>query len=363
MKINCDVILDLIPLVNDNVASEKSEMLVNEHCKQCESCANQLNVKPQMNQKMSFKLKGKIQLYYIGLIFLVLLLFLSINNYNSVIDNIILIPLVGAISYHLLKKDNKIVYLVILIIHLFLLIITRINYNDAIVFTIIYWILLSIGMFIYRLFKYSFTKEKKMIVKRILIFIVAVTISFNIIWIYTDLKGNPIIRITSRKQMVKYIEKNYSHLDYELGSVSFNFKDDSYYINVDVIDSYDYDFTVMFSDNQISDDYQYLVNEGWNTETRLQVYLNFEFDDLIEGIFDDNYDWHSLRYDESEYLNNKPVLDTPMDVLLETYSFDLTIYVHNLSKYSENALNDYEEKIKEEFSKFNMNIKTIEFYE
>jgi hypothetical protein len=35
---SCDVVLDLIPLVKDNVASEDSIKLVSEHLKVCESC-------------------------------------------------------------------------------------------------------------------------------------------------------------------------------------------------------------------------------------------------------------------------------------------------------------------------------------
>lgn len=38
MNAPCDVILDLIPLVKDNVASEDSIRVVSEHLKSCESC-------------------------------------------------------------------------------------------------------------------------------------------------------------------------------------------------------------------------------------------------------------------------------------------------------------------------------------
>jgi hypothetical protein len=38
LNISCDIILDLIPLVKDRVASEDSINLVSEHLKSCESC-------------------------------------------------------------------------------------------------------------------------------------------------------------------------------------------------------------------------------------------------------------------------------------------------------------------------------------
>ncbi|SDG58313.1 zf-HC2 domain-containing protein [Desulfosporosinus hippei] len=38
MKVSCEIIRDLLPLVKDNVASEESINLVSEHLKNCESC-------------------------------------------------------------------------------------------------------------------------------------------------------------------------------------------------------------------------------------------------------------------------------------------------------------------------------------
>lgn len=42
MKISCDVISDLLPLYYDNVCSEDSKILVEEHLAQCESCREEL---------------------------------------------------------------------------------------------------------------------------------------------------------------------------------------------------------------------------------------------------------------------------------------------------------------------------------
>ena len=42
MKMNCDVILDLLPLYHDGVCSEGSRALIEEHLKECESCRRAL---------------------------------------------------------------------------------------------------------------------------------------------------------------------------------------------------------------------------------------------------------------------------------------------------------------------------------
>ncbi|MEW9095514.1 MAG: zf-HC2 domain-containing protein [Clostridiaceae bacterium] len=42
MKISCDVIRDLLPLYYDNICSEESRKLVNEHIETCEKCRMEL---------------------------------------------------------------------------------------------------------------------------------------------------------------------------------------------------------------------------------------------------------------------------------------------------------------------------------
>ena len=42
MKINCEVIGDLLPLYAENMASKKSRELVEEHIATCESCKQAL---------------------------------------------------------------------------------------------------------------------------------------------------------------------------------------------------------------------------------------------------------------------------------------------------------------------------------
>lgn len=42
MKLDCDVIRDLLPLYCEDIASEKSRQLVEEHCAECVECTNML---------------------------------------------------------------------------------------------------------------------------------------------------------------------------------------------------------------------------------------------------------------------------------------------------------------------------------
>ena len=69
-KISCQVCLDLMPLVKDNVASQESRKLVFEHIRQCQGCKNEYEsgnyTLPEMNDKRVIQ-KIKKQLYLIAL--------------------------------------------------------------------------------------------------------------------------------------------------------------------------------------------------------------------------------------------------------------------------------------------------------
>lgn len=55
MKINCNIIEDLLPLYAENICSEESRTLVEEHCSKCESCRSRLEAQniPLPEKKIS----------------------------------------------------------------------------------------------------------------------------------------------------------------------------------------------------------------------------------------------------------------------------------------------------------------------
>ena len=56
--VNCDVVKDLIPLVNDDVASEESKKLVNSHCENCSDCRTLLTNEPGCQPKDEKNIKS-----------------------------------------------------------------------------------------------------------------------------------------------------------------------------------------------------------------------------------------------------------------------------------------------------------------
>lgn len=97
MSVSCAVILDLIPLVKDNVASEDSAILVTEHAKSCESCKREFEShpaqdRPQPNDKrVVSSIKKKLFFATSLLILLGAFIGMAVNSNSSSL----LLPILG----------------------------------------------------------------------------------------------------------------------------------------------------------------------------------------------------------------------------------------------------------------------------
>jgi len=89
LNVPCDIILDLIPLVKDNVASEDSINLVSEHLKSCESCKLEfenyaLPIQKEVDDKrVLFSIKKKLFLITSALLFLGTFIGMVLNKSTS----------------------------------------------------------------------------------------------------------------------------------------------------------------------------------------------------------------------------------------------------------------------------------------
>lgn len=119
MKISCDIVADLVPLMMDGVASEDTVDLVTEHLKSCEKCKgeyenNILLHKIEPNDKKVVSLIKK-KLFFISSALLLVggAIGLSLNKNSSsnlipIVISVIAISLVGALIFKFnLKGDDN----------------------------------------------------------------------------------------------------------------------------------------------------------------------------------------------------------------------------------------------------------------
>ncbi len=175
-KISCDVCLDLVPLVQDNVASEDSRILVMEHLKICPSCNsifNDIDLKePEMdNNRVVSKIKKQLYLASIITIVLGAMIGIGLTDSMGVFYNVLIIPTIGAIGYFVLSKKSYyvpltlfvLVYLVEFIRYTFEGSFYHTTFSSAIIapglWALIYAGLCSLGIIIGFLLKIAFRKE------------------------------------------------------------------------------------------------------------------------------------------------------------------------------------------------------------
>lgn len=89
---------------------------------------------------------------------------------------------------------------------------------------------------------------------------------------YVSFFGNPVMKIIARSELKQYLAENYSErTDFELGEVTYNFKDGRYHAEVQSIKSPDTRFYVSWKrGDEVRDDYEDMVSSGQNTLARLQ---------------------------------------------------------------------------------------------
>ena len=174
-EISCDVCLDLIPLVKDNVASQASKTFVEEHIEKCEECRvlyNSFeNEEIVMDDKNVIK-KIKKQIFVFGLIIIVVasMLGLALSETMGMFYNILIMPAIGILGYLVLKNKSYYVLGALFIfsyVWLFIKYIGEGMLDQGLIDLItipIYWAVIyaglcGLGLFIGFLLKYAFGKE------------------------------------------------------------------------------------------------------------------------------------------------------------------------------------------------------------
>lgn len=174
-KVRCDVIRDLIPLVNDGIASSESEKLVLEHTAECKECRKLLEKQdiPQISDvnKLFLELKGKVSAFSVFLMFAAMFIGLSLSYDADMFYNSLIMPIVGALGYIAFRfKAFYIVPLILMALNLSMGILNVIRGIEnssladvllmSVFWAVIYSIFAVVGVLIASLFHFAFKKER-----------------------------------------------------------------------------------------------------------------------------------------------------------------------------------------------------------
>lgn len=177
LKVNCEIISDLIPLVKDKIASKESEILVLEHIDTCDRCRADYEMFAEIptnssqveDQKIISSIKKNIILTQVIILVVGAILGIALTDTMGMFYNLTLMPIIGGVAYFLLKRKWFYVAIAIPIVsYLFGSIRLFISegfhfrllfYNGYLYLGLIYAGLVILGVVIAFLLKFAFSKE------------------------------------------------------------------------------------------------------------------------------------------------------------------------------------------------------------
>jgi len=121
-KLTCDICIDLMPLVQDGVASIDSVTAVEEHLKHCSECRALFEgeiPQPSDSNQILKKIQHKLQIFMGMLLMFGVFFGLSLTASSELFLNVWIMPIIGCIGYYLFRwKGVYITPCLLLITHL-----------------------------------------------------------------------------------------------------------------------------------------------------------------------------------------------------------------------------------------------------
>jgi len=105
-KISCDMCIDLIPLVQDGVASNDSRNAVLLHLQECPDCRALYEGEipaPSNTKELLSKVKRRAQVFSAMIMMFGIFYGLMLTAGNGIFQNVIIMPIIGGIGYYLFR--------------------------------------------------------------------------------------------------------------------------------------------------------------------------------------------------------------------------------------------------------------------
>lgn len=173
MKVTCEVILDLIPLVRDGAASLDSEKLVQEHIERCKQCQREFNNHQpaaseltMKDEEVIFRIQRSLFIMQIAFLFTGALIGIMFTNTVNMFYNFLIMPLVGAASFFILKRKLYLALAAVFLLSFLWQVVSGVIAGEfvfalpvnSLFYSVIYTFLAGLGAAIAFLFKFAFKK-------------------------------------------------------------------------------------------------------------------------------------------------------------------------------------------------------------
>lgn len=291
-RYDCDLILDIMPLVRDGAASKTTQGILAEHIACCESCRKLYASLPKTDPqpegeavKTLEKIRRRMTLSGWSILAITALVgsFLTMTEHMGY--NVVLFPIVGVIAFLLMGKSAwRGIPAVASISFLWLL--ARLftlwmppdwaEIGDCLLFSLFYGAAYGAGFGLTWLLRSALGAPREAGVwgqlKHFCSFLPALLILGGLLWACDSFLGNPISAAAVKAHSRAYIQEEYPDLELELGEIEFDwYSGPAYWIEVTSPGSQDIFFSMKYDrlGRFLGDSYDEYVTSGINTFSRL----------------------------------------------------------------------------------------------
>jgi len=329
---DCDLILDIMPLVKDGAASETTRRILGEHIATCESCLKVYASLPQtmaQPQEAAVKTLQKIRRKMTVSAWLIMIFATMVGGLLTMTEhmgyNVILFPLVGAAAFLLIGNSAWKGIPVVATASCLLLLLRLITvwapasweeFRSVVLFSLCYGAAYGAGVGGTWLLRMALQAPREPglwgRVKQFCRFLPAILILGGLLWFCDSFLGNPISYAAVKSHAQSYLEEEYPQLDLELSEIEFDwYSGPSYWIEVTSPTSQDTYFSMKYDrlGRFVGDSYVDQVVSGRNTFSRITEETDLETEKLRYALEEKGYmvscsinsDWPSIYDGVIEY--------------------------------------------------------------
>lgn len=306
LEISCDVCMDLIPLVQDGVASEESAALVNEHAETCADCRTLLREETpavlckEADEQMIKRLRRPT--FWMGILLMAVgcLLCVSQGFIGDIAYSVLILPPLGILAVFVLGKRwwlfpaSVFVVSVVWNVTYYIAVLSRngaslqAGWPAATVYACTYAGFALAGGAAFLLYCYALRKNNEAVsskktARKIGAGALATTLVLGVLFMMMVFFGNPISYLIARNDITNYVETRYP--GYQLGEVEYNrgaFW--GYGAWVQLPNSKDNRFAVSWLNGECTDSFEHDVTQFRTTAARLSDEYTALVRDLLKDI-------------------------------------------------------------------------------
>lgn len=317
--ITCQICTDLMPLVQDGIASDDSCQALRRHTESCPACRALFQGEPPASgsqdalwQKTLGQIKRRLQLLAVMALMCGMFLGLGLTGNSGMFYNTLLMPVIGILGYCLFRwRALYAIPLLLLLLHPIANLAAvflegePLDFLSIAAFTGIYSIFALAGTLIAGLVHFAFQKGKAL---KPFALAWALVLALGLGWMANGLVGNPISKSLASESARGYLSQRFPGTDFYLEGIHYDFKTGSYRASIKSSGSMDRYFSIYLDMAG-----QYLWDTYGNVEDKSNTALRLdqEYRELTDKVFKSpSFPYHSdIMYGHLEIYPRADLLD------------------------------------------------------